>query len=401
LIQYPALAERLFQSDYLYQQKPYARFLEELLAMTEAEWDDTTTVAQAVRNYRYEETLRLTVRETASLGGFAELGQERSDLAAACTEVAFRVLNQKLSRELGLPVESQRGIPSEFSILGMGKLGGGDLNHSSDIDLIYFYSSDGGDFQGGGSSQKMTHHEYFVRLGELLTRFLSERTQDGFVYRVDLDLRPEGQKGTLANSVDAMEVYYESFGDNWERMALTKARPIAGDLSLGEDLLRRVQAFVYPRVSDFSTLEQIRDLKNRIEQSLHERVSSGIDPQGPGYNVKLGIGGIREIEFFVGAFQRLYAGRDTALQDRNTLSALSRLVSQGIVSEEDGQQLDKAYRFLRTAENHLQMLEERQTHSLPKAKDELEAFAINIESSCEVSNFFSRLSVHTEHVRKS
>ncbi len=407
LIKHPDLAKRFFQTDFLTKPKSYDRFIEELSAIVEPISSDIAATERALRHYRYEETLRYTVRDIAGLGDFVELGYERSNLAAACIEVAYQVINEKLRSEYGLPVDEEDNQESRFSVLGMGKLGGGDLNYSSDIDLIYLYSSDKGGFDLEGAEHDLSHHQYFVRLGEMLAKVLSDRTQDGFVYRVDLDLRPEGIKGTLANSIEAMEVYYESFGDNWERMALTKARPVAGDQALGMDLLQRVRPFIYPRTSDYTTVEQVHDLKNRIEQSLDARIVGEVNPQRPGYNVKLGIGGIREIEFIVGAFQRLYGGREKEIQDRHTLTVLSKLADKELMSEKDAQSLAMAYQFLRSVENRLQMLEDRQTHSLPKNKEELEAFVCNLQYDTEGDNqlsmdrFYENISIHTEQVRRS
>lgn len=404
LINAPDWAERLFESAFLKQSKPAERFLGELQARVEPVRGERALVEKDLREYRYEEALRLSVRDTAGLGSFEELGEERSALAAACVEVAYQVIDAELKREYGQAIDERTEQSTEFAVLGMGKLGGGDLNYSSDIDLIYLYSSDEGGFDANKRDEGLTHHQYFVRLGEMLAKLLSNRTADGFVYRVDLDLRPEGKQGTLANSLDAMETYYESFGSNWERMALTKARPVAGSLRLGDDLLRRVRPFVYPGISDFSTLDQIRDLKSRIEQSLQQRLIGGVDPNNPGYNVKLGRGGIRDIEFLVGAFQRLYGGRDPDLHDRNTLVTLQRLVAKGLISNEEGHSLDQAYRFLRTVENRLQMLEECQTHALPKGREELLAFARGFFTEAmgpatALDRFQEQLLLHTENVQ--
>lgn len=403
LLQEPQLAERLLHSDFLEKGKSYGRFLTELESALETVQGDRESLARVLRHYRYEETLRMTVRELADLDSFELLGRERSELAAACVEASVGFLTKELEREYGKPFDSS-GEASTFAVLGMGKLGGEDLNYSSDIDLIYFYSDDEGCFSETGGEADITHHEYFVRLGEMLTRLLSERTADGFVYRVDTDLRPEGQKGTLANSLRAMETYYESFGGNWERMAMTKARVVGGNSVLGERLWNAVRPFVYPKVTDYSTLEQVRDLKHRIEQSVQQKLAGGVDPKNAGYNVKLGIGGIRELEFFVGAFQRLYGGQHESLQERNTLRALEALNAKQLISQADGNTLAQAYRFLRQVENRLQILDERQTHSLPRSREDLEALANNLfhdegNRSTALDKFQSQLILHTENIR--
>lgn len=186
---------------------------------------------------------------------------------------------------------------------------------------------------------------------------------------------------------------------------MVKAKPIAGKIDLGHDLGERLQPFVYPRASDFTTLEQIRDLKRRIEESVQHKTTGGsVDPQAPGYHVKLGSGGIRDIEFFVGAFQRLYGGADPDLCERNTLVALTRLVEKGKVSHDDGQKLSLAYRFLRQVENRLQMLDERQTHVLPKDAEELRALASDMiveedDPVVALDRFQEELLVQTSAVR--
>jgi [glutamine synthetase] adenylyltransferase / [glutamine synthetase]-adenylyl-L-tyrosine phosphorylase len=330
-------------------------------------------MSAALRHYRYRETLRQTVREILRLDDYASLGHERSDLAIACLDAAYHFLYDGLCQEWGRPLERAANKTSEFCVLGMGKLGGRDLNYSSDIDLIYFYSSDEGGFEK--KSESRSHHQFFSKLGKELGHLLSENTAEGFVYRVDLDLRPEGRSGAIVNSMVAMEKYYETFGDNWERMALVKAYPVSGSFVLGNDFLERIHSFVFPGITDYSTIDQIRDLKERIEKSLNTRLSGGADPQTPGYHVKLGRGGIREIEFIVGAFQRLFGGRDPSLCERNTLLALARLMERGHLSKADGTTLERAYIFLRTIENTLQMLEDRQTHNLPQSQEDLEALA--------------------------
>ena len=404
LLKDPQLAERFYYSNFLNKAKPYGRFLDELEAALEPVREERDGVVKVLRHYRYAETLRMTIRELGGLDDYATLGSERSALAAACIEATLRYIRRELIREYGQPY-NRDGAVSSFTVLGMGKLGGEDLNYSSDIDLIYFYSDDEGRFDPSAESADITHHEYFVRMGEMLNHILSEKTADGFVFRVDTDLRPEGKKGTLANSLRAMEIYYESFGSNWERMALTKARVVGGNQSLGEQFWATVRPFVYPRATDYETLDQVRDLKNRIEQSLQHKLSSGIDPKSPGYNVKLGIGGIRELEFFVGAFQRLYGGQEEALQERNTLRALQALVVKKLISAGDGASLQQAYCYLRSVENRLQILEDRQTHALPKSRDDLQALARNMfpeepDGDVSLNKFHEQLIIHTENVRQ-
>lgn len=397
LIHDPQLAGRWLHSPFQVRPKSRERFLEELEAALQPVEQDLSLVARVLRHYRYEETLRLTIKELSGTISFAELGEERSQLAAACVEAAFQVLSHKLCAEYGRPLDKPNGKLSQFCVLGMGKLGGADLNYSSDIDLIYLYSSDQGGFQESQSETELSHHQFFVRLGELLAKLLSEKTADGFGYRVDLDLRPEGQQGTLANSIDAMEDYYETFGDHWEQMALVKALPIAGERALGEDFCRRVRPFVYPGLHDLATLQHLKELKEKIEGSLQTKLRGTAKPDQPSYNVKLGAGGIREIEFLVGALQRLYGGKQRKLRVRNTLQALTALKVAQLIPAADCENLGMAYRFLRTLENRLQMLEDRQTHNLPKDPQELAALAADFGG---VDHLQTDLLCHTGQVRR-
>jgi glutamate-ammonia-ligase adenylyltransferase len=210
--------------------------------------------------------------------------------------------------------------------------------------------------------------EHFCRVSETLTALLHDRTEDGFVFRVDLDLRPEGKSGVIVNSIDALTSYYEVSGAAWERAALTKARPVAGDSELGHETLRQISPFVFPRLIDTNAVADLKAMKSKINAELKKN-------KGGGFHVKLGAGGIREIEFFVTAFQLIYGGKDPEFRERHTLTALRLLSRKGLVPAEDAARLQDAYLFLRRIENRLQMEEERQTHRLPTTAADLEALA--------------------------
>jgi len=248
----------------------------------------------------------------------------------------------------------------------MGKLGALELNFSSDIDLIYLYETD----QGGteGAARSVSPHEYFIRVGEAVSRIVSEATEDGFVFRVDLRLRPEGTRGELANSLRSAEIYYESWGQTWERAALIKACPVAGDLSLGEEFLRSVVPFVYRKYLDFTAIEEIKGMKDRINLAAARSRRDDRD-------VKLGLGGIREIEFFAQAHQLIYGGKEPKLRLRGTLETISALSRMGIVTEEEREELAAAYDFLRRLEHRIQAHRERQTHVLPQREEDLSRLA--------------------------
>jgi glutamate-ammonia-ligase adenylyltransferase len=238
----------------------------------------------------------------------------------------------------------------------MGKLGARELNFSSDVDLVYVYGPDG----ETGGERSLSHFAYYAKLAELVTEAIAKPTEDGFVFRVDLNLRPDGQNGPIVNSVHAAELYYQTFGRTWERSALVKARPGAGDLAVGEELLRQLDRFVWRSSLDLTVVEEILAMKARIDARAG---AEGRD------DLKLGRGGIREAEFFVSSLQLLHAGRDEAraLRERAVLPALDRLLFAGIVQARDRDPLADAYLFLRRAEHRVQMLEGAQTHRLPPA----------------------------------
>src|SRR5512138_695450 len=202
----------------------------------------------------------------------------------------------------------------------------------------------------------------------MITRVISQVTEDGFVFRVDLGLRPEGKGGDVAISLNSAEVYYELWGQSWERAAMLKARPVAGSIPLGEELLKRLEPFIHRKYLDYTLIEDMMAMKKKIDASLaREREGE--------YNIKLGRGGIREIEFFIQALQLVYAGKNPTLRERNSLKALAVLRDGRLIKDEDCVALADAYRFLRTVEHRIQVVQERQTHSLPKKDEEFAALA--------------------------
>jgi glutamate-ammonia-ligase adenylyltransferase len=318
-----------------------------------------------LRRIKHREIARIAARDLSGLAPLPEVTEDLSALAAAALEGAVRFAGRKLSARHGnpmadLPDGTRR--PCRFVVMGMGKLGAHELNFSSDIDLVYLYETDQGGTEGGG--QAVSLHQYFARLCEAVSRIVSEVTEDGFVFRVDLRLRPEGTRGELVNSLRSAEIYYESWGQTWERAALIKARPVAGDLPLGEEFLRTVVPFVYRRYLDFTSIEEIKGMKDRINLAAarshrHER------------DLKLGLGGIREIEFFAQAHQLIYGGKEPSLRVRGTVEALSALARLGIVTGEERDRLAAAYDFLRRLEHRIQAYRERQTHALPQREEDL------------------------------
>ena len=260
-----------------------------------------------------------------------------------------------------------------MTVLGMGKFGGRELNFSSDIDIIFFYETDEGETTGidderGGRKGVISLHAFFNKLAEMITKAMNQITEDGFVFRVDVGLRPEGKSGDMAVSLRSAEVYYEYWGQSWERSAMLKARPVAGSTELGEQLLLRLSPFIYRKYLDYNLVEDMKLMKQKIDASLARNREAET-------NLKLGRGGIREIEFFIQALQLVYAGKTPRLRERNSLMALDLLAGARLISEDDRLQLSEAYRFLRMVEHRIQVVQERQTHNLPASDEEMKGLA--------------------------
>jgi glutamate-ammonia-ligase adenylyltransferase len=287
-----------------------------------------------------------------------------SNLADVCLQIAYEKANRDLQKKHGIPsYEDSNGTlkVSEFAVLGMGKLGGQELNYSSDIDLIYIYTSSHGETQPDPSQSikciKISNHEYFSKLARKITSYINEITSEGNVFRVDLDLRPDGPSGEITSSLASCETYYQSWGRTWERQAMIKARVSAGSEALGSEFFSMMEPFIYRRSLDFEAIEEIKSMKNSINQSQKCKKYG---------NIKLGFGGIREIEFFIQAYQLLFGGRDKELRTRGSLKALQVLKDKNIIVEEDYLCLSEAYIFLRHLENRVQITFGLQTHQLPE-----------------------------------
>ena len=324
-------------------------------------------VMSALRRHKQLEYLRIGALDLRTEQPVEDTMRELSALAEAALEIAYRFSRAATECDFGALIAPAAGEPLRFVILGMGKLGGGELNFSSDIDLIYLYDEDEGE-SAGGAKGKCAPREFFSRVAETITRTMAEITDEGFVFRTDLRLRPFGTQGPIVQSLASALVYYEGWGQTWERSALIKARPVAGDTALGERFLREIEPFVYRRYLDFSTVEELREMKARIEREL-------LGPLNQERNVKLGPGGIREVEFFAQALQLLNGGNDTAVRDANSLCALARLAERGFIPESEALSLSAAYRFLRQVEHKIQMVQEAHSHTIPEGDDEQTALA--------------------------
>ncbi len=354
---------------------------------------DFPQLKAGLRHYKVAQILRIGSRDLCGLAELEEVTAELSGLAATCLQRAYEICGRQLQEEFGEPLETDeegRQQRAEMTILGMGKFGGNELNFSSDIDLIYCYSSSRGETTGGSRGEKISLHRYFLKLAEQVSRALHQVTEDGFVFRVDTRLRPDGNNGDLAISVTGAETYYESWGQSWERAAMLKARPVAGSIPLGVELLKRLKPFIFRRYLDFGMLEDIKLMKQKINASL------GREQEGE-RNLKLGRGGIREIEFFIQALQLVNAGTRPKLQYRNSLRMLKLLQEEELIGAEEQQLLSDAYRFLRTVEHRIQIVQEQQTHSLPVRPEELLALARR-SGFADTESFSAELERHRQGV---
>ncbi len=318
------------------------------------------TLLSSVRNFKKRSLLLLTLRDILGITDSVDAMSELSLLADVILKESVRILQNRMKETYGEPKDNA------FTVISVGKLGGSELNYSSDIDLLYVYGTEQGESGGvmtAGSvvKNRISNHEYYCKLGEQLNRFLSMNTGDGFVYRVDLRLRPEGQKGSLAQSISAYETYYESWGMAWERAVLLRARPVAGDMDLGNAFTEMIRPFIYRKYLDFSAIDEIRRMKTKIDAAFKKD------------DIKRGYGGIREIEFFVQALQLIYGGKEPLLRERSILTGLHRLLQKNLIGHEDYSILNDNYIFLRKLEHRLQQLNDLQTHSIPPDKNELAA----------------------------
>ncbi|MFI5394669.1 MAG: bifunctional [glutamate--ammonia ligase]-adenylyl-L-tyrosine phosphorylase/[glutamate--ammonia-ligase] adenylyltransferase [Candidatus Binatia bacterium] len=386
----------LFRECYAARTRTAADHERELRAAIDEPWE---TFSSQLRQLRHRQYLRIGL---ADLTGrypvettMAELSELAAGLFAAACQWARRTLRDQYddfpSRS---SPDSGLGTPDSFVVLAMGKLGGGELNFSSDVDVMYLYASESQQ-TGGGPRGTLQAREFFTRLAELVTRALQEVTPSGFAFRVDLRLRPEGVNGPIVNALNDALVYYEAYGQTWERSALIQARPIAGEMELGERFLREMRPFVYRRYLDYATIADMKEMKARVETQLGKKVGRG--------NVKLGRGGIREIEFLVQVLQLVHGGRDERVRGLGSLPTLAKLTEAGYLPADEGQALVQAYRFLRNVEHKIQIVHQRQTHMVPSDVHEQETLArrLGYRGDDAVAQMWADLTQHTERVRRA
>src|SRR6266511_2411313 len=315
----------------------------------------------ALRLWKGREMTRVALRELANVAPLEETTGELSQIAEICIHRVFEYWDAEFRRRHGPP-------KAEFAILALGKLGGGELNHSSDVDLLFLYSDE------GQLTPHLSYHEFFNRLGKRILETFSTLHPAGSLFRVDLRLRPEGSAGPLARSLDSMENYYAGFGETWERLALIKARGIAGSRELAYEFLRQHQPFIYPKSPTPDLLDEIANIKRRIERDVVGQKKLERD-------VKLGRGHIREIEFVVQTLQLIHGARHPFLQESGMLKSLRALHQLDLLPPEEVLTLDNAYRFLRRVEHRLQIEAEQQTHTVPRDSQDLRRLAFSLRFS--------------------
>jgi len=312
---------------------------------------DNDSLHRALRSLRKRVMLRVIARDLAGLATLDEVTSTLTALAETAIAHALASVEERLAARHGRPLAAVDGRALKLHVVGMGKLGGAELNVSSDVDLVFIYPEDG-DTQG---PRPISNHEYFTALGRGLIAALSETTADGCVFRVDMRLRPYGDGGPLVTSFDALENYFITQGREWERYAWIKARVLTGDQEA--ELMERVLPFVYRRHMDYHAIAALRDLHRQIRQEVERRDIAD--------NIKLGPGGIREIEFIAQVFQLIRGGREPGLRTQPTLAVLPQLAARNLLPEAAVQELAEAYGFLRNLEHRLQYLDDLQTHVLP------------------------------------
>ncbi len=354
-------------ADDLHRVLPAEEFAERL-PQFEAVEGPGVPVAVILARFRRRQLLRILLRDVLVLASLPDITGELSNLADAILDFAYRRIRGQLAARHGEPFyegpDGQRRACG-FAVIALGKLGGQELNYSSDVDLMFVYAGNG----ETGGPDAITNKEFFKKVANQYTELLSTYTADGSCYRVDLRLRPDGRLGEVCTSLEGAKRYYLERARDWEKQMLIKARPCAGDLALGRELLEFVEPLIYSSTLDFRAVEAVSEARERISEKLAaKRAYAGVD-------VKLTPGGIRDIEFLVQCLQRLHGGREMWVRHGGTLFALSRVHDKNLLSAGEYARLASAYQFLRHLEHRLQFYDDRQTHTLPTSAEELEVLA--------------------------
>ena len=350
-----------------------------------ADAGDEDTLMRLLRRCRRREMVRIAWRDLAGWANLAETMTELSDFADACLHITLKILYRWQCDISGIP-GADDGSQQHPVILGLGKLGARELNFSSDVDLIFAYPRAG---TTGAKEPTTDSADFFTRLSRRFIKVIGQPTADGFVFRVDTRLRPFGESGPLAMDFDAMEQYYQQQGREWERYALIKARTVAGDKNAGRRLLGKLHPFIYRRYLDYSAFESLREMKQMIVRDVKRKGMEG--------NIKLGPGGIREIEFFGQMFQLIRGGVTPALQHTGIIEILKALEAERHIPSSVCDELIGAYVFLRNTENRLQAFSDQQTHQLPSGDTGLLCLAAAMGCP-DIESFISELSSHRQAV---
>jgi len=352
--------------------------------------DTAETLDSHLRQFRNREFLRILWRDLNRLTNMAEITADISAVAEICIQAALDFHYTQLQTEWGAPRSARDNSAQPFIVLGMGKLGANELNLSSDIDLIFAYP-EGGETDGAKS---VPNQEFFIRLGQRVIKSLDQNTADGFVFRVDMRLRPYGDSGALVLNFDALVEYYQDQGRDWERYAMIKARPVAeSSLSntyrYGEQLIELLRPFTYRRYLDYSAFDALREMKRLIQREVQRRKLQD--------NIKLGPGGIREIEFIAQCFQLIRGGREPRLQERNLQRVLPTLAELAYLPQSTTDKLQRAYEFLRNTEHAIQAWQDQQSQDLPKSDLPRAALAHALGFS-DWEKFIHQLNMHRDIV---
>jgi [glutamine synthetase] adenylyltransferase / [glutamine synthetase]-adenylyl-L-tyrosine phosphorylase len=377
------LADLIASADLLrpFPQDEYRQLLQAALAGVA----DENELSRRLRCCRRREWVRIAWRDLAGWANLSETIADLSNFADACLDQTLDILYQWQCTAYGVPTGSN-GAQQRLIILGLGKLGARELNFSSDVDLIFAYPQTG---ETQGAERSISNDDFFTRLCRRLIKIIGQPTPDGFMFRVDLRLRPFGESGPLVMSFDALEQYYQEQGREWERYALIKARVVAGDKEFGARLLERLRPFIYRRYLDYSAFESLREMK--------EMIALEVKRKGLEKNIKIGPGGIREIEFFGQMFQLIRGGVTPLLQQTGIQAVLEVLVAEGYIPERVFAELNQAYIFLRKIENRLQAFADQQTHDLPSDPLGQQRLAASMGFP-DPKLFEKNLAVHRHHV---
>ena len=383
---HPEVFRQLVSSNDLfssYDEKYYVESLKPLLP----DDGDEEQLAKVLRRFRRREIMRIIWRDFTRQAPLLETTRDMTLLAEACINGALDVLYPEACASLGTPVDSS-GRSQKMVVVGMGKMGAYELNVSSDIDLMFAYPAPG-ETQGAGRT--ISNQEFFIKLGQKLIRALDQQTADGFVFRVDMRLRPYGQSGALVLNFDALEEYYLTQGREWERYAMIKARIVAGEPEDIQELNDLLRPFTYRKYLDYGSIEALRDLKRAINREVLR--------QGVQSDIKRGPGGIREVEFIAQAFQLIRGGRDLRLQTQSLKKILDLLSADQVLAEQEAEKLWQAYVFLRNTEHAIQGIADRQTQQLPEDELGRQRIALLLGFS-DWSTFYEKLEEHRQLVRQ-